>query len=138
MVPLKRTPKLVFTTNVHLMEVKSIAECSKGSILRYFRPPLTNHFPLGLVLSIFKWLLKTGFTVTPQKASEYVKEVPLTQTTDQTWHHEDCTQKITWTNEDTLSPRMGSIDGRPMADIHMPLDSNVILESTTFNVIYTP
>ena len=29
-----------------LMEVKSIAECSKGSILQYFLPPLSYHFPL--------------------------------------------------------------------------------------------
>ena len=36
----KRTQRLVFNTNFHLMQVKSIAECSKGSILQYFRPPL--------------------------------------------------------------------------------------------------
>ena len=45
------------------MPVKSIAECSHWSILQYFRPPLSYHFPLSLVLSIFKWPLKTGFTV---------------------------------------------------------------------------
>ena len=28
--------KLVFKTNYRLMQVKSIAECSKGSILQYF------------------------------------------------------------------------------------------------------
>ena len=28
--------KLVFKTNYSLMQVKSIAECSKGSILQYF------------------------------------------------------------------------------------------------------
>ena len=28
--------KLVFNTDYHLMQVKSIAECSKGSILQYF------------------------------------------------------------------------------------------------------
>ena len=27
---------LVFKTNYHLMQVKSIAECSKGSIMQYF------------------------------------------------------------------------------------------------------
>ena len=32
----KRRPKLVFKTDNHLMQVKSIAECSKGSILQYF------------------------------------------------------------------------------------------------------
>ena len=30
--------KFVFKTNYRLMQVKSIAECSKGSILQYFRP----------------------------------------------------------------------------------------------------
>ena len=32
----KRRPKLVFKTNCHLMQDKSIAECSNGSILQYF------------------------------------------------------------------------------------------------------
>ena len=32
----KRTPKLVFNTDYSLKQVKSIAECSKGSILQYF------------------------------------------------------------------------------------------------------
>ena len=44
---------------------KSIAECSKGSILQYFRPSLGNHLSLRsaiCVLFIFEWLLKTGFT----------------------------------------------------------------------------
>ena len=46
------------------MQVKSIAECSKGSILQYFRPSLSFHFVIKLfVLSIFEWPLKTGFTV---------------------------------------------------------------------------
>ena len=34
----KRRPKLVFNTDYRLMQVKSIAECFKGSILQYFRP----------------------------------------------------------------------------------------------------
>ena len=34
--PLKKGPKLGFKTNYCLMQVKSIAECSKGSILQYF------------------------------------------------------------------------------------------------------
>ena len=41
------------------MQVKSIAECSKGSILQYFRPSLFKTF----VLSISEWSLTTGFTV---------------------------------------------------------------------------
>ena len=57
--------KLVFKTHYHLMQVKSIAECSKGSILQYFRPSLSYHLSLGAFLSIFEWPLKTGFTVYP-------------------------------------------------------------------------
>ena len=64
----KRTPKLVFfKTDYLLMQVKSIAECYKGSILQYFLPSLTYNVPFVIkifVLSIFEWLLKTGFTVT--------------------------------------------------------------------------
>ena len=33
--PLKKKTKIVFKTDYHLMKVKSIAECSKGSILQY-------------------------------------------------------------------------------------------------------
>ena len=45
------------------MQVKSIAECSKGSILQYFRP---SPFVIKiLVLSIFEWPLKTGVTTHP-------------------------------------------------------------------------
>ena len=42
--PLSKRPQLVFKTNYPLMQVKSIAECSKGSILQYFRPSLNYHF----------------------------------------------------------------------------------------------
>ena len=42
----KRTPKLVLNTDYRLMQVKSIAECSKGSILQYFRPSLSYHLSL--------------------------------------------------------------------------------------------
>ena len=42
----KRIPKLVFKTNYRLMQVKSIAEPSKGSILQYFRPSLSYHLSL--------------------------------------------------------------------------------------------
>ena len=36
--PLKKKTKMVFKTENRLMLVKSIAECSNGSILQYFRP----------------------------------------------------------------------------------------------------
>ena len=41
------------------MQVKSVAECAKGSILQYFGPSVIEVF----VLSIFEWQLKTDFTV---------------------------------------------------------------------------
>ena len=59
MATLKKTKKLVFKTNYRLMQVKSIAECSKGSILQYFWPLLSYHLPLRF---FFEWPLKTGFT----------------------------------------------------------------------------
>ena len=34
------------------MQVKSIAECSKGSILQYFRPSLSYHLPLRLLFCL--------------------------------------------------------------------------------------
>ena len=46
------------------MQVKSIVECSKGSILQYFRPSLSYQFYIKtFILSIYKWPLKTAFTV---------------------------------------------------------------------------
>ena len=65
----KRRPKIVFKTDYRLMQVKSIAECSKGSILQYFRPSLRYHlslrslFCLRYHLDLLFWPLKTGFTV---------------------------------------------------------------------------
>ena len=59
----KRRPNVVFKTDYRLMQVKSIAECSKG-ILQYFRPSISYHLSIKIfVLSIFEWPLKTGFTV---------------------------------------------------------------------------
>ena len=45
--------KMVFKTNYHLMQVKSIAECSKGSILQYFRPSLSYQLSLRSLFSLF-------------------------------------------------------------------------------------
>ena len=42
----KRWQKLVFKTDKRLMQVKRIAECSKGSILQYFRSALSYHLSL--------------------------------------------------------------------------------------------
>ena len=62
----KKTLKLFFNTDCHLMQVKGIAECANRSILQYFRPSLSYNFrlrPLFCLQCIFKWPLKTGFTV---------------------------------------------------------------------------
>ena len=42
-----------------LMQVKGIAECSKGSSLQYIWPSVIKIF----ILSIFEWLFYKGFTV---------------------------------------------------------------------------
>ena len=49
----KRIPKLVFKTDYRLMQVKCIAECSKGSILQYFRPSLRYHLSLTSLFCLF-------------------------------------------------------------------------------------
>ena len=55
---------MVFKTDYRLMQVKGIAECSKGSILQYFRPSLSYHLSLRFLFSLFfEWPLKTGFSL---------------------------------------------------------------------------
>ena len=60
----KKRPKLIFKTDYRLMQVKSIAECSKrehSAILSTFiKPPFVIKI---FVLHIFEWPLKTGFTI---------------------------------------------------------------------------
>ena len=52
--PLKKEDqKLVFKTVYRLMQVKSIAECSKGSILQYFRPSLSYRLSLRSLFCLF-------------------------------------------------------------------------------------
>ena len=53
----KRLPKLVFITDYHLMQVKSIAESST-----FIKLPFSIKTS---VLSIYKWPHETGFTVIP-------------------------------------------------------------------------
>ena len=38
--PLSKTAKIVFQYQYRLLQAKRIAECSKGSIMQYFRPIL--------------------------------------------------------------------------------------------------
>ena len=62
--PLKKKTKIGFKTDYRLMQVKSIAECSNGSLLQYFPPSLSYHLSLrSLFCLFFEWPLKTGFTV---------------------------------------------------------------------------
>ena len=44
---------MFFITDYCLMQVKSIAECSKGSILQYFRASLSYNFPLRPLFCLF-------------------------------------------------------------------------------------
>ena len=59
-----RSKNLVWEANYCLMQVKSIAECSKGgafcNTLTFIKQPFVIKI---FVLSIFEWPLKTGFTV---------------------------------------------------------------------------
>ena len=52
---LKKKTKLVFKTVYRLIQVKSIAECSKGSILQYFRPSLKYHLSL-ISFFVYFWV----------------------------------------------------------------------------------
>ena len=62
--PLSKDHKLVSKTNYCLMQVKSIAECSKGSILQYFRPSLSYHLLLRSLFGLFlNGPLNTDYTV---------------------------------------------------------------------------
>ena len=47
----QREQKLVYKTN--LMQVKSIAECSKRSNMQYFRPSLSYHLSLRSLFCLF-------------------------------------------------------------------------------------
>ena len=44
---------MVLKTNNHLIQIKSIAECSEGSILQYFRPSLSYHLSLRPLFCLF-------------------------------------------------------------------------------------
>ena len=53
MATLKEDKNLVLKTKYRLMQVKSIAECSKWSLLRYFRPSLSYHLSLRSDFCLF-------------------------------------------------------------------------------------
>ena len=46
-------PKLVFKTDYRLMQVKSIAESFKRSILQYFQPLLSYHLSFRSLFGLF-------------------------------------------------------------------------------------
>ena len=52
----KRRLNIGFNTDYRLMQVKTIAECSKGTFIKL------PFFIKIFVLSIFDWLLRIGFT----------------------------------------------------------------------------
>ena len=56
--PLKKKTKTILMTNYRLMQVKSIAECSKWSILHYFRPSLSYHLSLRSFFFYFSGRLR--------------------------------------------------------------------------------
>ena len=63
MVTLKKR-KLVFKSNYRLMQVRSIAECSKGEHSAILLTFLKLLFVIKIfVLSIFEWPFYTGFNV---------------------------------------------------------------------------
>ena len=51
--PLSKRPIIGFQDQIRLMQVKSIAECSKGSILQYFRPSLSYNMSLRPLFCLF-------------------------------------------------------------------------------------
>ena len=62
--PLSKRPKMVFKTDYRLMQVKSIAESSKGSILQHLRPVLSYSLSLRPLCCLFlSGRFYTGFTV---------------------------------------------------------------------------
>ena len=51
--PLKMKTKLVFKIDYRLMQVERVAECSKGSILQYFRPSISYNLSLISLFCLF-------------------------------------------------------------------------------------
>ena len=61
--PLKKKTKIVFQDRLSFNAGQKYCRMLQESILQYFRPSLSYHLSLRPFLSIFEWLLKTGFTV---------------------------------------------------------------------------
>ena len=75
--PLKKNTKLVFNNNYRFMQVKSIAECSKGSILHYFWPSLIYHLSLRPLFCLFlSGCLRKVLLYSQQKYLDWVLMTP--------------------------------------------------------------
>ena len=87
--PLSKRSKIGF----RLMQVKSIAECSKGSILQYFRPSLNFHLSLRYLFCLFlsgcftQVLLYLYFSLC---FSVHLTNIQMSSTT---YSHPQCSQK---------------------------------------------
>ena len=62
--PLSKMLKISFQDQSSLKQVESIAECSKGSILQYFRPSLSYHVSLRSLFCRFRVAVLYRFTIT--------------------------------------------------------------------------
>ena len=77
--PLFKDRKLVFKTNYSLMQVKSIPECSMGSIETAILSTFIN-LPFAIkifVLSIFEWPFYTGSTQVLHRFYYIINELML-------------------------------------------------------------
>ena len=66
---------MVFKTDYRLMPVKSIVECSKGSILQYFRPSLSYHLSLRYLFYLFLSGRFTQVLLYAKMCEEYLRSV---------------------------------------------------------------
>ena len=65
--PLSKRPKIIFKINYRLMQIKSIAECSKGAFCNTFNFIKLPFVIKIFVMSIFEWSFYTRFTVNGYK-----------------------------------------------------------------------
>ena len=83
----QKDQNMVFNTNYRLMQVKSNAECSKGSILQYFRPSLSYQKDLCFVyftqvfffnkISLYRMKLMVFFSIKYRYSYILLKEHKL-------------------------------------------------------------
>ena len=85
----------ILMTYGSLMKVESIAECSKGSILQYFWPALSDNWSwkpnFGL---LFEWPLKTGFTVFFRKIFLYVHLLVYVSMYQRDWNIDELQNQV--------------------------------------------